>query len=74
MRFAAVLFLLVFLLPAFACAGELAAKRAVDDEYETGKLYYNGLSVPADYAEAAKWMHKAAAHGFAKAQTALGVM
>lgn len=39
-----------------------------------GLMYEQGTSVPQDYAEAARWFHKAADHGDAFAQGALGWM
>ena len=37
-------------------------------------MYLEGLGVPQDFTEAAKWLHKAAAQGVANARTNLGLM
>ena len=37
-------------------------------------MYYNGLGVQQDYAEAAKWTRKAAEQGYTPAQADLGVL
>jgi TPR repeat protein len=37
-------------------------------------MYYNGQGVQQDYAEATKWLRKAAERGYAPAQAYLGVM
>ncbi|MGI9388345.1 MAG: tetratricopeptide repeat protein, partial [Methyloligellaceae bacterium] len=39
-----------------------------------GTMYYNGLGVPEDFLEAAKWYRKAADQGFVLAQVLLGEM
>ena len=39
-----------------------------------GGMYYNGQGVQRDYAEAAKWVRKAAERDYAPAQVDLGVM
>ena len=39
-----------------------------------GLLYYQGLSVGQDYAQAREWFWKAAAHGVAQAQMFLGMI
>ncbi len=43
-------------------------------QYNLGVMYYNGVGVPQDDAEAAKWFRKAADQGNASAQFNLGVM
>ena len=37
-------------------------------------MYYNGQGVRRDYAEATKWVRKAAERGYAAAQAYLGIM
>jgi hypothetical protein len=41
-------------------------------QFRLGAMYYEGLEVPRDYSEAAKWYRKAADQGDAAAQTLLG--
>ena len=43
-------------------------------QFNTGLLYYNGMGVPLDYKEAAKWFTLAAEQGIAAAQNILGNM
>lgn len=43
-------------------------------QYQLGKCYYYGIGVPANSVEAAKWFRLAAAHGNARAQTALAIL
>ena len=37
-------------------------------------MYYTGTGVTLDYSEAAKWVQRAAAHGYARAQVDLGYL
>lgn len=43
-------------------------------QYDLGHIYYHGEGVRQDYAQAARWYHKAADQGYAKAQYGLGYM
>lgn len=54
-----------------AVAAEIA-KMTPDDIAFLGDCYNYGKNVPKDYAEAAKWYHKAAERGHARAQCNLG--
>jgi hypothetical protein len=56
-----------------------AFSKAADSNFalaqlDLGFLYFNGLGVPQDYAEAAKWTRLAADQGLAPAQASLGAM
>lgn len=46
----------------------------VEAQYELGNMYYIGIRVTQDYAEAVKWHRKAAEQGNARAQNSLGIM
>ena len=59
---------------ALGLLGPLASHGTAEAQYELGFLYYNGMGVPQDYAEAVKWYRLAAEQGFAEAQHDLGVM
>ncbi len=50
----------------------LAAKGNVDAQVMLGSIYYFGVGVPQDYAEAAVWYRKAAEQGDSGAQYLLG--
>ena len=52
---------------------KVAEKGDVDAQSNLGLLYYNGLGVPQDYAEAAKWFRKSADQGSSAAQYYLGL-
>jgi len=52
----------------------LAEQDNAHAEDQLGRMYYEGLGVPQDYTEAAKWWHKAADQGNAVAQYNLAVM
>lgn len=41
-------------------------------EFSLGDMYYHGVGVPKDYAEALRWLQKAADQGDAKSESALG--
>ena len=43
-------------------------------EYNLGIMHDEGLGIPQDHAEAAKWYRKAAEQGYARAQLDLGFM
>ncbi|MCL5098719.1 MAG: sel1 repeat family protein [Candidatus Omnitrophica bacterium] len=45
-----------------------------DAQFILGERYYDGLGVPRDYAESARWFRKAADQGHSKAQCNLGIM
>jgi uncharacterized protein len=51
----------------------LAAQGNAVAQYKLGGMYYMGVGVPQDDAEAAKWYRKAADQGDADAQTSLGL-
>jgi len=52
----------------------LAEKGDVRAQTSLGGKYYNGQGVRRDYAEATKWVRKAAGRGYAPAQAYLGIM
>lgn len=53
----------------------LAERGVVDAEFNLGSMYYVGLNVPRDYAEALRWYRRAADRGNdAKAQINIGYM
>jgi S1-C subfamily serine protease len=57
--------------------GELSAKAAQGDaeaQFQLGMKYRNGDGVPKNYADALKWLQKAAEQGNAKAQSEFGLM
>ena len=43
-------------------------------EFDLGHMYYHGLGVPLDYAEALRWEHMSADQGYAKAEYGVGYM
>ena len=51
---------------ALADAGDIAAQNTI------GQIYYIGIGVAQDYAQAAKWFRRAAEQGHVKAQNSLG--
>ena len=51
-----------------------AAQGHPDAQHDLGGKYEDGLGVPQDYAEAAKWFRLAAEQGLADAQNNLGLM
>jgi uncharacterized protein len=57
---------------AFASTG--AASGYANAQFQLGFLYRNGWGVPRDYAEALKWLRRAAAQGDRYAQSNLGFM
>ena len=73
--------LLVFVLLAvagfaadFAETKKKAEAGDAEAQYNLGVLYDNGMGVPKDFAESAKWWRLAAEQGYANAQTNLGDM
>jgi len=50
----------------------IAAPGDAADQYNLGIRYARGQGVPQDYAEAVKWIRKAAEQGYTKAQCSLG--
>ena len=52
----------------------LAEQGDVRAQTSLGGMYYNGQGVQQDYAEATKWLRKAAERGYAPAQAYLGIM
>lgn len=55
---------------------DLERARAGDPDalYEMGERHYQGLGVPRDYGEAARWFRQAADRNHARAQCTLGMM
>ena len=45
-----------------------------DAQTRLGNMYFEGLGLPQDYAEAVKWYRMAAEQGYAEAQNVLGDM
>lgn len=64
----------------FAQADKITELRAqaeqgiAEAQHDLGVLYHNGLGVPQDHEEAAKWFRKAAYQGYAQARFNLAVM
>lgn len=54
--------------PNYAALQQQAASGNPQAEYNLGQCYANGRGVPQDYAEAARWFHKAAEQGLVVAQ------
>ncbi|UOP01451.1 tetratricopeptide repeat protein [Kingella potus] len=55
-------------------SGAQESSVSVIAQYELGKLYLTGESVPKDDGQAALWLGKAAGHGYTHAQSRLGRM
>jgi hypothetical protein len=53
---------------------KLADEGNVEVQYKLGRMYEEGLGLPQDYKEAAKWYLKAAGKGNAQAQYKMGTM
>lgn len=51
---------------------ELAKHGNAEAQYKLGCCYYKGEGITENYAEAAKWIQKAAGQGFAQAQFHMG--
>ncbi len=68
--------LLVIIITALMLALPAQAGPLDDDARatEVADMHYQGMGVPQDYAEAAKWYRKAAENGYAPAQIYLGLM
>ena len=60
--------------PTFSSIQKAAEQGDATSQYNFGFLYYEGKSVPQDYAEVRKWWLKAAEHGHVKAQSGLGML
>ena len=82
-----IVFLVLFAVPTFAAEpGTIPAADVVprleadatqgdaDAQGTLGVLYYEGLGVPQDFAEAARWFRKSAAQGLAMSQYNLGYL
>ena len=74
-------FLICLLISFFSCKDEgyqkqLALAQQGDPvaQFNLGKMYHNGESVPKDDVEAVKWLRKAAQQGYDRAQYRLGSM